>query len=50
MAHRSPTYDLYRLHALDVLRNVSTAHLSRGGRWRIDDEVAELARAALRKP
>ena len=43
-------YDLYRLRALDVLRNVSTAHVSRSDRWRIDDEVAELARAALRKP
>jgi hypothetical protein len=43
-------YDLYRLRAVDVLRNVSTAHVSRGRRWRIDDEVAELARAALRKP
>ncbi len=43
-------YDMYRLRALDVLRNVSTAHVNRGRRWRIDDEVAELARAALRKP
>lgn len=43
-------YDLYPLRALDVLRNVSTEHFSRGGRWRIDDEVAELAPAALRKP
>jgi len=41
-------YDLYRLRAFDVLRNVSTAHVSRSDRWRIDDEVAELARAALR--
>ncbi len=43
-------YDLYQLCAVDVLRNASTAHVSRGRRWRIDDEVAELARAALRKP
>lgn len=43
-------YDLYRLRASDVLRNLSTAYVSRGGRWRIDDEVAELARAALRRP
>jgi hypothetical protein len=43
-------YDLYRLRALDVLRNVSTAHSSRVGRWRIGDAGAELARAALRKP
>lgn len=42
--------DLYRLPALDVLRNVSTAHPSAGTWWRIDDGVAELARAALRKP
>ena len=43
-------YDLYGLRALDVLRNVSTAHASRSGRWRIDSEVAELARTPLRKP
>ena len=43
-------YDLYWLHAQDVLRNVSTAPVSRGGRWRIGDAVAELARAALQKP
>jgi len=43
-------YDLYQLRALDVLRNVATAHVSRSTRWRIDDIVAELARAALRKP
>jgi hypothetical protein len=42
--------DLYRLPALDVLRNVSTAHPSAGTWWRIDDGAAELARAALRKP
>jgi hypothetical protein len=42
-------YDLYQLRALDVLRSVSTANVSRGRRWRIADEVAELARAALRK-
>lgn len=42
--------DLYRLPALDVLRNASTAHPSAGTWWRIDDGVAELARAALRKP
>jgi hypothetical protein len=44
------TSDLYRLPAFDVLRNASTAHPSAGGWWRIDDAVAELARAALRKP
>jgi hypothetical protein len=43
-------YDLYALRALDVLRNLSTADLGRGGRWRIDRAAAELARAALRKP
>jgi hypothetical protein len=43
-------YDLYWLHAQDVLRNVSTAPVSRGGRWRVGDAVAELARAALQKP
>jgi hypothetical protein len=43
-------YDLYRLRALDVLRNVSTAHVSRSGRWRIGDAVAELARAVLQEP
>jgi len=43
-------YDLYRLRAFDVLHNVSTAHPSPGGRWRIDDAAAELARAALRRP
>ncbi|MHB8696156.1 MAG: hypothetical protein ACYDHH_33510 [Solirubrobacteraceae bacterium] len=41
-------YDLYRLRAVDVLRNV--AHSMRGGRWLIGDAGAELARAALRKP
>ncbi|MHB1569930.1 MAG: plasmid pRiA4b ORF-3 family protein [Solirubrobacteraceae bacterium] len=40
--------DLYRLRALEVLRNVTTAPFSRGDRWRISDEGAELARAALR--
>ena len=44
------TSDLYRLPAFDVLRNASTAHPSAGGWWRIDDAVAELARAAMRKP
>jgi hypothetical protein len=43
-------YDLYWLHTQDVLRNVSTAPVSRGGRWRVGDAVAELARAALQKP
>jgi len=43
-------YDLYRLRPLDVLNNISAAQLSRGGRWRIGDGGAELARAALRKP
>lgn len=43
-------HDLYRLRALEVLRNVSTAHFRRSDRWRIGREVAELARAALRKP
>ena len=43
-------YDLYWLPAEDVLRNVSTAPVSRGGRRRVGDAVAELARAALRKP
>jgi hypothetical protein len=37
-------YDLYPLRALDVLRNVSTAHVSRSGHWRVGDAVAELAR------
>ena len=44
------TSDLYRLRAFDVLRNVSTAHPSAGAWWQVDDAVAELARAALRKP
>ncbi|MFL5863887.1 MAG: IS1096 element passenger TnpR family protein, partial [Solirubrobacteraceae bacterium] len=43
-------HDLYRLRALEVLRNVSTAHPERVRGWRIDDEVAELARAALKRP
>jgi hypothetical protein len=43
-------YDVYRLRAFDVLRSVSTAHVSRSDHWRIDGVVAELARAALRKP
>lgn len=43
-------YDVYRLRALEVLRNLSTAQAGRGGRWPVDHEVAELARAALRKP
>jgi hypothetical protein len=43
-------YDLYRLRAVDVLRNLSTAQASRGSRWQVDRLVAELARAALRKP
>jgi hypothetical protein len=43
-------YDLYWLPAHDVLRNVAAAPVSRSDRWRIDDAVAELARAALRKP
>ena len=44
------TSDLYRLPALDVLRNMSTARPSADCWWRIDDVVAELARAALRRP
>ena len=43
-------HDLYWLHAVDVLRNVSNALSHRGGRWQISVEAAELARAALRKP
>jgi hypothetical protein len=42
-------YDLYRLRALDVLRNMSTTPPQRGGRWPIDDEVAKLAGAALKR-
>jgi hypothetical protein len=44
------TSDLYRLPAFDVLRNLTIAHPSAGEWWRIGHEVAELARAALRKP
>lgn len=44
------TSHLYRLRALDVLRNVSAAQPGPGGRWRIDDAAAELARAALLSP
>ena len=44
------TSDVYRLRALDVLRNVSNVPVSSLGRWRIGDEAAELARAALRRP
>jgi hypothetical protein len=43
-------YDLYRLRVMDVLRNLSTARLGPTERWRIDRQVAELARAALRQP
>jgi hypothetical protein len=43
-------YDLYRLRAVDILRNLSTTQASRGSRWQADRLVAELARAALRKP
>jgi hypothetical protein len=43
-------HDLYRLRALEILRNVSTAQPERVSRWRLDDEVVELARAALKRP
>ena len=41
--------DLYGLRVVDVLGNVSTGYPSLGGQWQIDDVVASLARAALRK-
>jgi pRiA4b ORF-3-like protein len=43
-------YDLYRLRALEILRNISHARPGRTDRCRISPQAAELARAALRKP
>ncbi len=43
-------YDLYRLRALDILRNISHTRPQRTDRCPISPEAAELARAALRKP
>ncbi|HEY6396110.1 MAG TPA: hypothetical protein VIX82_01525 [Solirubrobacteraceae bacterium] len=43
-------YDLYRLRALDMLRNISHARPRRTDRCRISLQAAELARAALRNP
>jgi hypothetical protein len=47
--HPVPEWSLHRLPAYDVLKNVSTAPISRYDRRRISPAAATLARAALRR-